>query len=667
MASEVAAKRRRILGAAGMATNQRLLAKVLRTLRDHADEEEITLTERWQLAKAVDSLWSECGAVVPLEVRPGKIFQLPIVNFGVTLRKVIEDNSNFANVLLSTWYRQPCTKADPWHLVVYCDEFTPGQVLRQDNQRKQLAMQATIKEFGNEVIKLNAAWIPILTLRHVVAREIEGNESYVFRMLRNQWFITNKLRDNGVVLPLTTRSGRYVVLYFALSNLIADGDALRMLLDLKGARGKVPCCGCINVVSQDDELPSADFVSLNCNDPTKFVLATSADVREKAAALVLNYPTMGIGRFRNLETALGMKYNPKGILFDPSLEPYISPIEILTFDQMHILLSDGVAQDLVSWTLLFLKDIGSGWDELNAIMQADWRFCHLQKAGGRAIRTSFNKHREKAFREKKTFSCGASEALAILPIFLYFLERIVRVKYGSAVDPVLDCFRSFCCVVALVKEGKSGNVMPRDLLKTIITLADKYALAFPDAKFKPKNHWLYHIPWQMLRDNFVIDCFVGERLNRNMKACSQNVTKHGDLDPGFELAVLKRTLVHYFSSMEDAVFGCALYKASPCDSLTNLFGDSNVAASMVWKGSWTHKGDVLILNEQPYRVAGCICITGSFYIAGTRFKFVKPETISASRWRPDGAEWQLASLEGAVVRYAVAWFEDGCDIVVLAL
>ena len=54
-----------------------------------------------------------------------------------------------------------------------------------------------------------------------------------------------------------------------------------------------------------------------------------------------------------------MRWNPKGALFDPRLEQFLSPVDVITFDSMHILLSDGIAQDMLTESLLALSAAGA--------------------------------------------------------------------------------------------------------------------------------------------------------------------------------------------------------------------------------------------------------------------------------------------------------------------
>ena len=47
-------------------------------------------------------------------------------------------------------------------------------------------------------------------------------------------------------LPLEAGGQGQVLVHFALGNLVFDGDAQRQVLAPKGAKGKLPCPGCLN-------------------------------------------------------------------------------------------------------------------------------------------------------------------------------------------------------------------------------------------------------------------------------------------------------------------------------------------------------------------------------------------------------------------------------------
>ena len=59
------------------------------------------------------------------------------------------------------------TSLSPWHVIVYFDQLTPGNVLRPDNKRKAYLIYFTVTEFG-DIIRHENAWLPIGILRHSV-------------------------------------------------------------------------------------------------------------------------------------------------------------------------------------------------------------------------------------------------------------------------------------------------------------------------------------------------------------------------------------------------------------------------------------------------------------------------------------------------------------------
>ena len=51
---------------------------------------------------------------------------------------------------------------------------------------------------------------------------------------------------------------------------------------------------------------------------------------------------MSIRSFRNLESTLGCKHEPHGLMSVVALRPYVKPASAITHDAMHILFSNGV-------------------------------------------------------------------------------------------------------------------------------------------------------------------------------------------------------------------------------------------------------------------------------------------------------------------------------------
>ena len=54
--------------------------------------------------------------------------------------------------ILELYAAKPCTKDDPWHLIVYNDEVSPGNQLKAINSRKLQAFYWSIRELSHAIL-----------------------------------------------------------------------------------------------------------------------------------------------------------------------------------------------------------------------------------------------------------------------------------------------------------------------------------------------------------------------------------------------------------------------------------------------------------------------------------------------------------------------------------
>ena len=83
-----------------------------------------------------------------LPTTSGEMFAWNVADVGRLLQMFTEESSGYAGLLRERLRMRPCTQQSPWRLVFYCDEVTPGNVLRPETNRKFAAFYMSFAELG---------------------------------------------------------------------------------------------------------------------------------------------------------------------------------------------------------------------------------------------------------------------------------------------------------------------------------------------------------------------------------------------------------------------------------------------------------------------------------------------------------------------------------------
>ena len=440
-------KRARFFG--NIEIEHRKLDRPFKKIAADEDPAGCLATSRCQLRRAFAKQYEEVEAVVDLELIKGGTFKWHTASFSKLFQVVCRESPSYKRLVLQAFLNRPPSTDCPWDLIVYADEVTPENILKVDNQRKMLAFYAAVKQMGPLVLKGDTCWLPLGILRTNKVKETQGGVSAAFVALLGRMFLAEKLcdRDGGVVADIGAAGG-VARFYFRLSNVLADGDALRALFGSKGAFGKLPCICCKNVV-RGDCAASTYLQPLSCSEPVVFELATDDEVLFKADMLAAASSTAPIGQFEELQTALGMTHNAHGLLAARQLRPHVRPISVMTYDSMHILVSGGLAQNEVGLLMGDLDSHGIGWQQVKNFITEDieWRWCggHGISMGG--MRALFSEKKRQA-SQKSSFKCQASEMLLLLPILSYFLWSI-SAALAEELRRKTDSLAKLCEVVGL--------------------------------------------------------------------------------------------------------------------------------------------------------------------------------------------------------------------------
>ena len=225
---------------------------------------ELLDASKRDLAREFYARFEAVRTELPLNLKDGTIWTWEIADPGLLLQKVINESPNLCRLYLDALTKQPCTRERPWRVVVGFDEFTPGDKLKVNNQRKCMVLSLTFIELGRENLGRDAVWITPVVVRHSIIQKVVGGWSRMLASFLNlMLFGTNGLQTCGV--PITVGDVRLVV-RARMGFLFSDGDGLREALDWKGAAGLKPCWRHHNIVSKTSDLQSAEYADITCAD-----------------------------------------------------------------------------------------------------------------------------------------------------------------------------------------------------------------------------------------------------------------------------------------------------------------------------------------------------------------------------------------------------------------
>ena len=120
--------------------------------------------------------------------------------------------------------------------------------------------------------------------------------------------------------------------------------------------------------------PSPYLVHRSCPDADRFDFCTNEDIWAKAEALRHQAGVATRGEFEELEKAMGISFNPHGLLWDEELREHVKPVGCHTYDPMHALLSNGICQNETGLLLVSCRDAGVPYSAFRDFAKANWEF-----------------------------------------------------------------------------------------------------------------------------------------------------------------------------------------------------------------------------------------------------------------------------------------------------
>ena len=420
-------------------------------------------------------------------------------------------SSSFSKILLHTLQ---LSDFKPLHVVVYMDEYQPGNPLRIDSSRSTQAVYWTFVEFPDWLLTRVDGWFVFCATRSTLVSELPGSVSEFAAGILKQMFTSPTANFiQGCICDFEHES-RIVTGCF--EGFVGDEKAHKEIFGIKGASGLRPCMTCKNVCRtlpvQDDDY----LIDIGCSDYEKLDFHTDESIVEILD--LLSELSTRKTKLAALEKNTGFKYCPTGLLFDSklraaSLSQYS---KWMIRDWMHTLVSHGVASTEIALLLRHLKTAhGIRFEELTSYSAR----CNLPRALPSPKKEWFTEDRLNEDKDDMR-TPAASDHFPMAQILQLFLHELISPL--NIMPDHIRCFDHLCEILSILQTGPSKAALHKILLQNEIRshnslFCDRYA-----ESVKPKLHHLMHLPLDIARVGKSIGCFAMERKHISMKHCSQN-------------------------------------------------------------------------------------------------------------------------------------------------
>lgn len=244
--------------------------------------------------------------------------------------------------------------------------------------------------------------------------------------------------------------------------------------------------------------------------------------------------------------------------------------------------------------------------------------------------------------------------LLTYPVLMHFLDKVVRPR-GILPDHI-SSFEALGSVLNLYRRGKAGERVHAELTSAVRLHALRCAEAYSSDDFKPKNHYVHHIPDHLSRDGHILDAFTGERKHSMIKQVAKDIQNTRT----YEKSITARALCKQLDELGDPdFFKDKLLQPEPFGALAEAHGVAAAYCARVAQlnGTRISIGDALLIDEAVHVVAACFEIDGQIALATYRGHFAGHIAATATRWQLE-AEMGIFGVGGEPPRMMEAWYYE---------
>ena len=454
-----------------------------------------------------------------------------VADFMLLVAMTVRASADMQELFSNALQRSPCSPEAPWRLLVAWDEYTPGSLLRAQNQRKAMVVNISFQELG-PALHCDNGWWTIAVVRTKVIGKVVGGWS---RMLRDllKMILLSPTGIQIAGLPLEIK-GEIVNLYAKVGCMLSDGDGLRIALQWMGTSSLHPCFRHWNVLKKNSDRAQhsscGTYVEIDCHDASKFKcwnnieLATTIDICAEAHQLYAAGRMTRV-RYEDIQRRLGFCATKDGLLADPELRRHIDFMAALRYDWPHTFLADGIVGAEI-WALVAAGERHKLFSQssLYNFLKEPWQFPRSSQHKQKDLCRLFNEQAQKTNTEKLTIKASMGDLMGLYGLLRHFSEG--RVPADRRIAAELHNFQLACQAVDILVAAKKRRVPLRsagDQLRVVLEQhMQSHVKASGNGRVRPKGHWGFDIAECMQQDEFLLDAFGTERLHLRVKGIAEH-------------------------------------------------------------------------------------------------------------------------------------------------
>lgn len=417
---EVPSKKRRLSHLLAW-TNSKELWKITHLLQSGENKSKAQPSGAWkrQRAKILESDLS-CFKELQISGKDEMPVRFWIADIGKLLNYINEQVDFYSQ-------RLALVSSDVLHLVLVEDEATGGNVLATSSSKKVHLWYFCVATLGDS--HRPDGWFPLAAFPTRDAAYLpEGAGEVAAAVFRD---LSRQLRS-----PMRIGQRSFSLRVQAM---VGDYEALRSVLNAKGASALKPCLACKNVISRQhgaEVLASSPyFLTVDSAEVDKFDKYSALELHDSYDKFLQDTDTMSVQDKKEFEICVGFHIHRRGVLASEEARSIVS-VGNLLYDSMHCYFANGIiSSEIIHITKAFEKATQISLTTIqSSVKEVNWICKNRAFSSPSARAWLFNQ----SYFQGDMYKGSGTQTWYVFPLLLYYLMLLATPDQL----PALVCFQA---------------------------------------------------------------------------------------------------------------------------------------------------------------------------------------------------------------------------------